>query len=132
MKLICITTLVAMLVTLNTLVTAQENTKRIIKTQAYKTDQFYEMNDSELKTKLDSFFDELLKNKRLKGYVLIFGGRNQSTDLTREKVLKNINWKLLHNRFYVTLLKGKVKNSQITEFWLVPTETDILPKKKTK
>ena len=119
MTFIRLTLLVLFLMSLNIYGQTQPESKQNNKPQAYKFDEYKNLKDSELKTKLENFVAKILEHYTAQGRILIFAPNERRADLHAQQIRKNWDRNLCHrcDRFYFLNINSE---NERTEFWVIP------------
>lgn len=86
--------------------------------QALKFDDFGDLNNGDVKARLDAYFGELLNNPSTQGLIVNFGSERQIS--RRERLIKFQIGVRKFDASRITFDNGRFSNEQKTEFWLIP------------
>ena len=86
--------------------------------QAVKFDDFGNVNNGDVKARLDAYFAELLNNPSTQGLITNYGSERQIS--RRERLIKFQIGVRKFDASRITFANGRFSNEQKTEFWLVP------------
>lgn len=86
--------------------------------EAYIYATFKEAKDEDVKVKTEPFYNELKKDLKLEGYIVIYG-TPKLTLKRRKQIMKGLNWRCHYNCPNILFVEGGGEKFK-TEFWIVP------------